>query len=106
MNWIEKMIAEQCPNGVKYVPIKNIAKCSMGEFVHKSKQAPNAPYPVYNGGISNTGYYEQYNTEENKVIVSARGAGAGFVNVIEQSSHIVNIRYIYVIEICVISSFF
>lgn len=97
MNWIEKMIAEQCPNGVKYVPIKNIAKCSMGEFVHKSKQAPNAPYPVYNGGISNTGYYEQYNTEENKVIVSARGAGAGFVNVIEQkfwagnSCHVISV---------------
>jgi len=84
MNRIEQLIQHYCPDGVEYVQIKDIAKCSMGEFVHKSKQDPNAPYPVYNGGISNTGYYKDFNSDENKVIVSARGAGAGFVNLIEQ----------------------
>ncbi|MDD6584884.1 MAG: restriction endonuclease subunit S, partial [Bacteroidales bacterium] len=44
----------------------------------------DAPYPVYNGGCSNTGFYEQFNMEAPKVIMSARGAGAGFVNYINQ----------------------
>lgn len=97
MDKIDELIQQYCPDGVEFVQIKNIAKCSMGEFVHKSKQDPNAPYPVYNGGITNTGFYKEYNTEENKVIVSARGAGAGFVNVIEQkfwagnSCHIISV---------------
>ena len=97
MGKIEELIQQYCPEGVEFVQIKDIAKCSMGEFVHKSKQDPNAPYPVYNGGITNTGFYKEYNTDENKVIVSARGAGAGFVNVIERkfwagnSCHIISV---------------
>lgn len=97
MSKIEDLIRQYCPEGVEFVQIKDIAKCSMGEFVHKSKQDPNAPYPVYNGGITNTGFYKEYNTDENKVIVSARGAGAGFVNVIERkfwagnSCHIISV---------------
>lgn len=97
MGKIDELIQQYCPEGVEFVQIKDIAKCSMGEFVHKSKQDPNAPYPVYNGGITNTGFYKEYNTDENKVIVSARGAGAGFVNVIEQkfwagnSCHIISV---------------
>ena len=62
---------------------KNIgSSCSIsiGEFVIKTKQRANAPYPVYNGGSTNTGYYDQYNQIGPKVIVSARGANAGFVN--------------------------
>ncbi len=54
----------------------------MGEFVKKDKQNPKGKYPVYNGGSTNTGYYDEYNTEANKVIISARGA-AGFVNYVD-----------------------
>lgn len=60
--------------------IKEIGTVSIGEFVHKSKQNPNAQYPVFNGGISNTGFYNDFNRTANKVIISARGANAGFVN--------------------------
>ena len=61
-----------------------LANVAIGEFVRKDKQNPDAPYPVYNGGCSNTGFYEQFNMEAPKVIMSARGAGAGFVNYINQ----------------------
>lgn len=96
MSKLEELIQRYCPDGVEFYFIKSIAKCSMGEFVHKSKQDPNAPYPVYNGGATNTGYYKDYNTEENKVIISARGA-AGFVNVVEKkfwagnSCHVISV---------------
>ena len=59
--------------------IGSFCSISIGEFVIKTKQRANAPYPVYNGGSTNTGYYDQYNQIGPKVIVSARGA-AGFVN--------------------------
>ena len=97
MGRIDDLIQQYCPEGVESVAIKDFAKCSMGEFVHKNKQDSNAPYPVFNGGTTNTGFYKEYNTEENKVIVSARGAGAGFVNLVEQkfwagnSCHVITI---------------
>lgn len=80
MSKIEELIKEKCPDGVEFKKIIEIAQVSIGEFVHKNNQSDDAPYPVYNGGTSNTGFYEKYNRTENKIIISARGANAGFVN--------------------------
>lgn len=80
MSKLDELIQELCPNGVEYKEIKDIANVSIGEFVHKSKQNPNAEYPVFNGGITNTGFYDEFNRTANKIIISARGANAGFVN--------------------------
>lgn len=67
-------------SAVEWKCLDEIAIVSIGEFVHKDKQNPNAEYPVYNGGISNTGYYEDFNNTGNKIIISARGANAGYIN--------------------------
>ena len=80
MSKIDDLISKYCPNGVEYRKISEIAKVSIGEFVHKNNQNPNGLYPVYNGGTSNTGYYDEFNNTANKIIISARGANAGFVN--------------------------
>ena len=65
---------------VEWKTLGELATITIGEFVRKDKQNPNAPYPVYNGGRTPTGYYEDYNNDGDKIIVSARGANAGFVN--------------------------
>lgn len=65
---------------VEWKKLGLIADISIGEFVHKNKQNPDAFYPVYNGGITYTGFYDKYNNTENKIVISARGATAGFVN--------------------------
>lgn len=57
-----------------------VAIITIGAFVRKDKQNPDADYPVYNGGRTPTGYYEDFNNDGDKIIVSARGANAGFVN--------------------------
>ena len=59
--------------------IKEFCDVTIGEFVIKTKQRDDAPYPVYNGGQSNTGFYDEFNQEGQRVIISARGA-AGYVN--------------------------
>ena len=82
-NKMEELINQINPEDVKLVKLKNICNISIGEFVHKDKQSDDAPFPVYNGGTTNTGYYENYNNEGQKVLISARGANAGFVNKIE-----------------------
>lgn len=97
MSRIDEMIRELCPEGVSYVKVENICTSVMGEFVRKDKQNPNGKYPVYNGGSTNTGWYDDYNTEANKIIISARGA-AGFVNKVDipfwagNSCHVVTIK--------------
>ena len=80
MSKINDLIKELCTNGVEYKMIKDVINVTIGEFVHKNKQSNNGKYPVYNGGTLNTGYYDEYNNDGHKVIISARGANAGFVN--------------------------
>lgn len=80
MSKIDKLISELCPNGIVYSELKNISQIAIGEFVHKNKQTTDGQYPVYNGGTSNTGFYDDFNRTANKIIISARGANAGYVN--------------------------
>ena len=64
---------EQCKLG-------EISKTTIGEFIIKTKQADTFPYPVYNGGKSNTGFYNKFNNDGEHILVSARGA-AGYINI-------------------------
>lgn len=80
MSRLDELIKELCPDGVEYKMISDISNVSIGEFVKKDKQTENGQYPVFNGGTSNTGFYDDFNRNENKIIISARGANAGFVN--------------------------
>lgn len=59
----------------------DIAKTTIGEFVIKTKQDDSFLYPVYNGGSSNTGYYSEFNNDGEHILISARGANAGYVNI-------------------------
>lgn len=65
---------------IKWQSLDQVATITIGEFVHKNNQNPAGKYPVYNGGKSPTGYYDKFNNTGDKIIVSARGANAGFVN--------------------------
>lgn len=57
-----------------------VTEITIGEFVIRTKQNPNGKYPVLNGGKTYTGFYDEFNNEGNKIIISARGANAGYVN--------------------------
>ena len=65
---------------VVWKTLGEVAKVTIGEFVHKNYQKADGLYPVFNGGITETGFYDRFNQKGNKIIISARGANAGFVN--------------------------
>ena len=82
MGKIDDLIKELCPDRVKYVKLGDYCSVTIGEFIHKDNQTEKGKYPVYNGGTSYTGFYDRFNNTANKVIMSARGANAGYVNLI------------------------
>ncbi len=70
----------EIPSDWEILNLGSIANISIGEFVIKTKQNPNYKYPVFNGGKTYTGFYNEYNNQGNKIVISARGAYAGYVN--------------------------
>lgn len=80
MSKLQELIKELCPERVEFRKLGEVCEITIGEFSHKNKQIEDGKYPVYNGGRENTGFYESYNNIGNKVIISARGANAGYVN--------------------------
>jgi len=77
---IEKLIAELCPNGVEFKELGKLASIETGTQLNKTAMAEVGDYPVLNGGINPSGFYHEYNTEENAVAISQGGASAGYVN--------------------------
>ena len=72
MSRIDELIEKLCPNGVDYKELGAIAIITIGEFVHKNKQNPNGKYPVFNGGTSYTGFYNEFNNTANKIVIRDR----------------------------------
>lgn len=77
---IERLLYDLGTVSVEYKPLKDVSKIFIGTFVKKTEQNVSFQYPVYNGGIDPTGYYNESNSEKNSVVISARGANCGFVN--------------------------
>ena len=80
MSRLDELIQEYCPDGVDYKPLKDLASIDIGKFVRSDKQGDEKPYPVFNGGRRNTGMYDEYNHDGDYILISARGANAGYTN--------------------------
>lgn len=53
-----------------------------GEQINGSELQEDLPYPLYNGGVSASGYTSDYNYE-NRVIISEGGNSCGYINYIK-----------------------
>ena len=80
MSKLDKLIAELCPNGVSFLPLKDITSINKGIQFNKSEMFDEGTYPVINGGINPSGYIEQYNQDKDTITISQGGASAGYVN--------------------------
>ena len=108
MSKSDELIKELCPNGVEYKELKNLCEIKKGVQLNKEKLLEEAEYPVINGGISPSGYWNDYNVKENTITISQGGASAGYVQYIstkfwagahcyylELKDKNINYRYIY-----------
>ena len=108
MSKLDELIKELCPNGVEYKELKDLCEIKKGVQLNKEKLLEEAEYPVINGGISASGYWNDYNVKENTITISQGGASAGYVQYIstkfwagahcyylELKDKNINYRYIY-----------
>jgi type I restriction enzyme S subunit len=85
----------------------NVCRTFSGDFVKKTKQDDNFLFPVFNGGSSHTGFYNESNSPADSITISARGS-IGTVNwvgvpfwagnschVVSPDSSKLNNRYLY-----------
>jgi type I restriction enzyme S subunit len=79
MSNIDDLIAKMCPDGVAHKTLKDVATVNTGTQLNRSTLAVTGLYPVMNGGINPSGYYNEFNTKANTTVISQGGASAGYV---------------------------
>ena len=62
--------------------LDSLVKMRKGEQVNKSILRDQGLYPVINGGIAPSGYYDYYNTDANTITISEGGNSCGYVSYI------------------------
>ncbi len=113
MSKIDELNKELCPNGVEWRELGDAATVFKGVQLNKTAMSKKGDYPVLNGGINPSGYYDQYNTAENTIAISQGGASAGYVNfmykkfwagahcyVVKPFTEIIKNRFLYYILKC------
>lgn len=63
--------------------IKDICAIVKGEQLNKIELEAKGAYPSYSGGITPSGYTDDWNTKENTIIISEGGNSCGYVNFIK-----------------------
>lgn len=64
--------------------LDDICSLSKGTQLNSSKMNDRGLYPVFNGGIAPSGYFTEYNTGANTIIISEGGNSCGFVNYVKE----------------------
>lgn len=108
MTKLEELINELCPDGVEYKNVGEVCTIKKGAQLNKDKLKDNGLYPVINGGVNPSGYWDEYNFNANLITISQGGASAGYVNfmttpfwagahcyVVEKCEKCLNYTYLY-----------
>ena len=70
MSKLEELIQKLCPNGVEYKPLGELCEIKKGKQLNKDGLLEQGKYPVINGGINPSGYWNEYNFEKNLITIS------------------------------------
>ena len=65
---------------VQWVPLGEVVNLEKGKQLNKDLLSKKGSFPAYNGGITYSGFTNNYNYNKNTTIISQGGASAGFVN--------------------------
>ncbi|GAA6946393.1 restriction endonuclease subunit S [Helicobacter pylori] len=80
MHKIECLLQTLAPKGVEFRKLGEVINILKGKQLNKELLLDYGEYPVMNGGIHASGYWNEYNTDYPKIIISQGGASAGYVN--------------------------
>ena len=69
---------------IQKVKLKDICHIEKGNQIDTSQLNSKSPYKYINGGIRESGFYHEYNTDSETVLVSEGGASCGYVNYINE----------------------
>ncbi|STP14192.1 anti-codon nuclease masking agent (prrB) [Helicobacter mustelae] len=105
---LKALLLSLCPHGVEFRKLGEVINICKGKQLNKEFLSNYGEYPVMNGGIYASGYWNTYNTNSPKIIISQGGASAGYVNymtskfwagahcyVIESDSKKVNYKFLF-----------
>ena len=80
MSKIDGLIRELCPNGVIHETLGIVCTIKTGQSVNKVDISNNpGEYPVINSGREPLGFIDKYNTENDPIGITTRGAGVGSI---------------------------
>ena len=68
----------------KEVKLGEICEIKKGSQINKIELSSNLGFPVINGGIEPSGYYDDWNVAENTITISEGGNSCGFINFIKE----------------------
>ncbi|KOS32575.1 restriction endonuclease subunit S [Helicobacter pylori] len=77
---LKTLLHTLAPNGVEFRKLGEVINILKGKQLNKELLLDYGEYPVMNGGIYASGYWNEYNTDYPKIIISQGGASAGYVN--------------------------
>lgn len=77
-----KEILEGVP--VEWKALGEVCKIQKGKQLNKTELSGDGLYPAYNGGVTHSGFTNEFNVKENTTIISQGGANAGYVQFISQ----------------------
>ncbi|WP_367704935.1 restriction endonuclease subunit S [Helicobacter pylori] len=80
MHKVERLLQTLAPKGVEFRKLGEVINVFKGKQLNKELLLDYGEYPVMNGGIHASGYWNEYNTDYPKIIISQGGASAGYVN--------------------------
>ncbi len=77
---LKSLLQTLAPKGVEFRKLGEVINILKGKQLNKELLLDYGEYPVMNGGIYASGYWNEYNTDYPKIIISQGGASAGYVN--------------------------
>ncbi|WRF50029.1 restriction endonuclease subunit S [Helicobacter pylori] len=77
---LKTLLQTLAPKGVEFRKLGEVINILKGKQLNKELLLDYGEYPVMNGGIHASGYWNEYNTDYLKIIISQGGASAGYVN--------------------------
>ncbi|GHQ39929.1 anti-codon nuclease masking agent (prrB) [Helicobacter pylori] len=77
---LKSLLQTLAPKGVEFRKLGEVINILKGKQLNKELLLDYGEYPVMNGGIYASGYWNEYNTDCPKIIISQGGASAGYVN--------------------------